>query len=106
MGDNLNGGKWIVARSQNYKRQPSAQELTLRKNGTFTVYLREADFTCYYSGNYVKTRDTLTFDNETIGKTDFKITTQYLIKDNILYPLTNNSDGGKQFSKFDIILSK
>lgn len=101
-GDNLKGAKWIEAKSQNYNGQPSAQELTLRKNGTFTVYLREDDFTCYYSGDYRKVSDTVTFDNETISKTDFKLTTQYLLKDDVLYPLTNSVGDGKQFSKFDI----
>ncbi len=105
-GDNLKGAKWIEARSQNYNGQPSAQALTLRKNGTFTVHLREDDFTCYYSGDYRKVGDTVTFDNETIGKTDFKLTTQYLLKGNVLYPLTNSVGNGKQFSKFDITWTK
>ncbi len=102
-GDTSKGAKWIEARSQNYNGHPSAQELTLRKNGTFTVYLREIDFTCYYSGDYWKVSDTLTFDNETISKTDFKLTSQYLLKDNVLYPLTSSEEKGKEFSKFDII---
>jgi hypothetical protein len=105
-GDNLKGKKWIEARSQNYNGQPTAQELTLRKNGTFTVYLREDDFTCYYSGDYRKVSDTVTFDSETIGKTDFKLTTQYLLKENVLYPLTNSVGNGKKFSKFDITWTK
>lgn len=105
-GDTSKGAKWIVARSQNYNRHPSAQELKLRKNGTFTVYLRENDFTCYYSGDYWKVSDTLTFDNETISKTDFKLTSQYLIKDNVLYPLTSSEEKGKEFSKFDIISTR
>ena len=46
-GDTSKGAKWIEARSQNYNGHPSAQEFTLRKNGTFTVFLREIDFTCH-----------------------------------------------------------
>ena len=105
-GDNLKGAKLFEARSQKYNGQPSAQELTLRKNGIFTVYLREDDFTCFYSGDYRKVGDTLTFDSETIGKTDFKLTTQYLLKDNVLYPLPNSIGNEKQFSKFDITWTK
>lgn len=105
-GEHIKGAIWIEARSQNYNAQPSAQDLRLRKNGTFTVYLREDDFTCYYTGDYKKSSDTIIFDNETIDKTNFKMTTQYLFKDKVLFPLTSDLNDEKQFSKFDITLTK
>ncbi len=104
-GDNLQGATWMKARSQNYNSQPSAQDLTLRENRTFTVYLREDDFTCHYTGKYKKVGDTITFDRETILRTDFKMTTNYLLKDNALFPLNNLTDK-KPLKVFDITWTK
>jgi hypothetical protein len=105
-GNSLKGAKWIQAKSQNYNAQPSAQDLTLRENGTFTVYLREDDFTCYYTGNYNKTYDTITFDKETIDKIGSKMTLQYLIRDKVLIPLTNQFNDKDEYLKFDITSTK
>jgi hypothetical protein len=105
-GDNLKGAKWIDARSQNYSAQPSAQDLTLRRNGTFTIYLREDDFTCYFSGNYKIKGDTLSFENAVIEKTNSKMTAQYLFKDKTLLPIANGIEHEEKFSKFDVISIK
>ena len=102
-GDNLKGTKWIEAKSENYDAQPSAQILTLRKNGTFKVYLREDDFTCYYSGNYKKMGDTLCFEKSIIKQTSSKMTFQYLVKDKTLLPLTNETNEQNKSVKYDII---
>ena len=105
-GDNLKGAKWVEAKSQNYNAQPSAQDLTLRKNGTFTVYLREDDFTCYYSGDYKKLGDTVSFEKSIIEQTNSKMTVQYLLKDKTLLPLTNDNDEQNKFARFDIISTR
>ena len=105
-GDNLKGAKWIEAKSQNYNAKPSAQDLTLRKNGTFTIYLREDDFTCYYSGDYKKSGDTLSFENSIIEQTNSKMTVQYLLKDQTLVPLTKDTERQNKFGKFDIVSTK
>jgi hypothetical protein len=105
-GDIIKGEKWIEAKSQNYNVQPSAQDLTLRKNGTFTVYLREDDFTCYYTGNYFTSNGKIILDKETVNKTNAKMTTQYLQGNKVLIPLTGTGEDRTQYSGFDIISTK
>ena len=102
-GDNLKGEKWIEAKSQNYNAQPSAQTLILRKNGTFKVYLREDDFTYYYSGSYKKFGDTVSFENSIIEQTNSKMTVQYLLKDKFLLPLKKETNEQNTPVRFDVI---
>jgi hypothetical protein len=83
------GAKWIDAKSENYNAKPSSVDLTLRKNGSFTVYLKEADFSCYYSGKYKKSGDTIILDKEVIDKTDFKLATHYLLNEKYLTPIVD-----------------
>ena len=105
-GGNLKGAKWIEAKSKNHGAHPSAQELTLRKNGTFIVYLREDDFSCYFNGNYKKFGDTINFENSIIERTNSKMTTQYLLKEKTLLPLKNQPSYQNTLVEFDIISTR
>ena len=105
-GGNLKGAKWIEAKSKNDDAHPSAQELTLRKNGTFIVYLREDDFSCYFSGNYKKFGDTINFENSIIDRTNSKMTAQYLLKEKTLLPLKNQPSYQNTLVEFDIISTR
>jgi hypothetical protein len=83
------GEKWIYAENKNSTHTVSKQNLTLRKNGNFTVDLIEADFNCSISGSYLKKGDTILLDQVTIDRTypDSKMTSTYLMKSNELIPL-------------------
>lgn len=97
------GAKWIDAKSENYNAEPSAVDLTLRKNGNFTVYLREVDFSCYYSGKYKKSRDTIKLNKEIIDKANSKLTTHYLLTEKFLIPIFDQSQGEVLLPKLEII---
>jgi len=81
------GVKWISAENKDYTQLISRQNLTLRKNGNFTVNLIEADFSCSISGKYKKVGDTILLDEATIDRTNSKIASKYLIQKNELVPL-------------------
>jgi hypothetical protein len=82
-----NGEKWIYAENKNSIHSLSKQDLTLRKNGNFTINLIEADFSCSISGSYVKNRDTIILDQTAIERTNSQMTSMYLLKSNELVPL-------------------
>ena len=81
------GDKWISAENKDTTQLISRQNLTLRKNGNFTVDLIEADFSCSISGKYKKAGDTILLDEATIHRTNSKITSKYLLQKNDLVPL-------------------
>jgi hypothetical protein len=81
------GEKWIFAESKNSIHSVSKQNLTLRKNGNFTIDLIEADFGCSISGHYTKKSDTIILDQAAIDKSDSQMTSMYLMKSNELIPL-------------------
>ena len=81
------GVKWISAENKDKSQLTSKQNLTLRKNGNFTVDLVEADFSCSISGKYKKAGDTVLLDEATIDRTNSKITSKYLIQKNEIVPL-------------------
>jgi hypothetical protein len=81
------GEKWIEAVNKDSTHLISKQNLTLRKNGNFTIDLIEADFGCSISGTYKKSADTILLDQASIDKTNSKITSMYLMKLNELVPL-------------------
>jgi high-affinity K+ transport system ATPase subunit B len=81
------GQKWIEAENKEAVKQVSKQNLTLRKNGNFTIDLIEIEFGCSISGTFKKNKDTIILDKETVDKTNRRITTTYLIKSNEIVPL-------------------
>jgi hypothetical protein len=81
------GVKWISAENKDNTQLTSRQNLTLRKNGNFTVDLIEADFSCSISGKYKKVGDTILLDEATIDRTNSKIASRYLIQKKELVPL-------------------
>lgn len=87
LGGHTRGVKWISAENKDTTQLISKQNLTLRKNGNFTVDLVEADFGCSISGKYKKVGDTILLDEATIDRTNSKITSKYLIQKNELVPL-------------------
>jgi hypothetical protein len=86
-----NGDKWICAESKNSSLL-STQDLTLRKNGNFTVDLNHADFGCSISGRYKKSGDTIVLEEAAINRTDEKMTTTYLVRSNQLIPLLDTAN--------------
>jgi hypothetical protein len=82
-----NGDKWIYAENKNLNNIPFTQNLTLRKNGNFTVGLFDPSFDCAFSGEYKRIGDTIILDKETIDKTHVKMTTIYLLQSGKLVPL-------------------
>lgn len=82
-----NGDEWVNAQNWNQRNSLSTQNLTLRKNGNFTLSLSEVDIGCSISGSYVKKGDTIILDKATIDKTDNKMTTPYLLHSEELVPL-------------------
>lgn len=102
-GDNLKGSVWLEAKTEGYISQHSSLDLTLRKNKTFTVHLNEVDFSCFYTGSYQNSNDTLHFDEETIANTDLKMTTVYLLHDGKLLPLVDTTKDDNRYTKFDIV---
>lgn len=78
------GDEWIHAENKNLNDIQESQDLTLRKNGTFT-FCPNRD--CAFSGEYNKLGDTIIFDNETIDKVAPEMTTVYLLKSDKLIPL-------------------
>lgn len=86
------GNKWIYAQSKDSNVLPLIQDLTLRKNENFTVNLNNIDFGCSISGSYKRSGDTIIFNKETINKTDERMTTLYLIKENELIPLFDTTN--------------
>ena len=82
-----NGEKWIYAVNKDSLHSLSKQDLTLRKNGNFTVNLNEVDFACSISGSYVKNRATIILDQTAIDRTNSKMTSMYLLTSNELVPL-------------------
>ena len=105
-GNNLKGSVWLEAKTEGYISQYSSLDLTLRKNRTFTIHLNETDFSCFYTGNYQTSNDTLHFDEEIIAKTDLKMTTFYLLRDKTMLPLVDTTKDNNQYTKFDIITSQ
>lgn len=87
LGGHTRGIKWISAKNKDTTQLTSRQNLTLRKNGNFTVDLIEADFSCSISGNYKKVDDTILLDQATIDRANSKIASRYLIQKNELVPL-------------------
>ncbi|RNI31747.1 hypothetical protein EFY79_21085 [Hanamia caeni] len=80
------GEKWIEAVNKDSTHSISKENLTLRKNGNFTIDLIEADFGSI-SGTYNKSADTIFLEQASIDKTNSKITSKYLMKLNELVPL-------------------
>jgi hypothetical protein len=96
-GDSLKGSKWLYAENKNSEHFISTQNLTLRNNGTFKVYLIEADFSCYFSGLYQNHNDTIILDKEVIDKTNLALTTKYYLHDSLLIPLIDTTIERKGF---------
>jgi heme/copper-type cytochrome/quinol oxidase subunit 2 len=79
----------LYAKTQDSNRRIPCS-LTLRKNQTFEIQMREIEWTCYYKGNYKIKDDTLfLLRNDIEIKTDSLFTNKYLMDDNkkLLYPL-------------------
>lgn len=81
------GERWIYAVNKDSLHSLSKQDLTLRKNGNFTVNLNEVDFGCSISGSYLKNRDTIILDQTAIERTNSQMTSMYLMESNELVPL-------------------
>lgn len=103
LGDILKGTIWLKAKTHNDISEKASEELILRSNGTFTVYLNEDDFACHATGSYKNNHDTLVFDKETVAQTNDKLTTHYLIKSNKLLPVVDTKLSQKQYGVFNIV---
>ena len=101
-GEDFKGRTWIYAETS--RQNLSTQNLKLRTNGTFKLDLNEADFSCYFSGLYRQHGDTILLDKDIINQTHSLLTTQYLLTETLLKPITINQDS-VNFGEF-IILTK
>lgn len=103
-GEDFKGRTWIYAETS--RQILSSQNLTFRTNGTFKVVLNEADFSCYFSGQYRKLGDTILLDNDVIDQTNSLLTIKYLLSGNLLKPLNNKNQDSLKFSEFLIVTKR
>lgn len=103
-GEHFKGDTWIYAETS--RQNLSTQNLTLRTNGKFKVELNEADFSCYFTGEYLKHKDTLILAKYVIDQTDSLLTTKYLVAGTLLKPISDKNQDSLRFSKFRIVTKK
>jgi energy-coupling factor transporter transmembrane protein EcfT len=80
------GDKWIYAESK-ASAIVGSQDLTLRKNGNFTININAADFGCSISGRFSQKEDTIFFDDKASGSLPSRMKASYLLKSNRLVPI-------------------
>ena len=102
LGNTLKGRQWIYAEANVQKI--SSQSLTLRRNGTFRVDMKNADFGCFYSGQYKKHGDTILLEENIIDLTHNLLTSKYILKDSLLLPVNDSKLKKIEFANFIISL--
>jgi hypothetical protein len=101
--DSLKGAIWIKAEDKKTFHRSPFYDLTLRKNGRFTLLQGSADFGCYFSGDYQIHDDTLIFDNKVITETDTRMTARYLMHQDKLLSIPEILNDSSVHVDFDII---
>jgi hypothetical protein len=86
------GDEWIYAENKDIKQISFSQNLTLRKNGNFTVGLTDPYLDCSFSGKYKKVGDTIILDKEIISKTSGKLAAIYLLQSDKIVPLVDTTN--------------
>ena len=102
-GEDSKGKIWIYAEANKDKLE--RQYLTLRNNGTFKLDLGYVDNSCYFSGQYQKSGDTIFLDEDVIAQTNSLLARKYLLQDTLLKPINDTKIDNPKSSEF-VISSK